>query len=140
MRKNVLKILTAGLLVALLMIVAAVSFSCAENDTGDQNEINTVYTVTFVADGVTVDTVEYERGDVFINEPPVPEKDGYSGEWQSYRLSGGNITVNAVYTAIEYKVTFVADGETVAERTYTVDDANINEPPVPEKDGYTGEW
>lgn len=56
------------------------------------------YTVTFVADGVTVATVEYEEGATSITEPAVPVKDGYTGEWESYTLNNTNITVNAVYT------------------------------------------
>ena len=59
------------------------------------------YTVTFVADGVTVAEVEYAVGDT-IEEPAVPAKDGYTGVWETYDLTkGGNITINAVYTAIE---------------------------------------
>lgn len=59
------------------------------------------YTVTFVADGVTVETVTYEAGATSIEEPTVPVKDGYTGVWESYTLNDTNITVNAVYTAIE---------------------------------------
>ena len=62
------------------------------------------YTVTFVADGETVATVTYEAGTTSIEEieePTVPAKDGYTGVWESYTLKDTNITVNAVYTAIE---------------------------------------
>ena len=59
------------------------------------------YTVTFVADGVTVETVTYEAGATSIEEPAVPAKDGYTGVWESYTLNDTKITVNAVYTAIE---------------------------------------
>jgi hypothetical protein len=54
-----------------------------------------------VADGVTVATVSYEEGATSITEPAVPAKDGYTGVWESYTLNNTNITVNAVYTAIE---------------------------------------
>lgn len=48
--------------------------------------------------------------------------------------------VNAKYTAIAYTVTFKADGKTVDTQTYTVENKNITEPKVPEKEGYTGKW
>lgn len=61
----------------------------------------TIYTVTFVADGAVVKVAEYAVGDT-IEEPTVPAKDGYTGVWETYDISnGGNLTVNAVYTAIE---------------------------------------
>jgi len=59
------------------------------------------YTVTFVADGATVATVTYEKGATSVTAPAVPEKTGYTGAWESYSLNNTNITVNAVYTAIE---------------------------------------
>ena len=63
------------------------------------------YTVTFVADGVTVKVVEYEEGATSLDPndvPAVPAKDGYTGAWKPYDLSnGGNIIVNAIYTAVE---------------------------------------
>lgn len=60
------------------------------------------YTVTFVADGVTVAEKTYTLETPVVEEPAVPAKAGYTGAWETYDLSnGGNITVNAVYTAIE---------------------------------------
>ena len=59
------------------------------------------YTVTFVADGVTVDRVTYTEGDTELSRiPDVPVKDGYTGVWEEYTLNG-NLTVNAGYTKIE---------------------------------------
>jgi hypothetical protein len=67
----------------------------------NETPLNT-YTVTFVADGVTVGEVEYTEGDTELSGvPDVPAKDGYTGVWKSYDISkGGNITVNAIYTKI----------------------------------------
>ena len=39
-----------------------------------------------------------------------------------------------------YTITFVADGATVATRTYTEDNKTIDEPQVPTKVGYVGAW
>jgi hypothetical protein len=57
------------------------------------------YTVTFVADGTTVGTAKYTGENKSITEPAVPEKEGYTGKWESYTLTTGDVTVNAVYTA-----------------------------------------
>ena len=98
------------------------------------------YTVTFVADGATVGTAVYTVENRDIAEPLVPEKTGYSAEWENYSLKTGDMTVNAVYTPIEYTVTFVADGATVGTAVYTVENRDIAEPLVPEKTGYSAEW
>ena len=100
------------------------------------------YTVTFKADGKQVcEALTYTVENKQITEPAVPEKIGYSGAWEEYELNCENIVVNAVYTVIPYTVTFKADGEQVGEvLTYTVENKQITEPAVPEKDGFIGEW
>ena len=100
------------------------------------------YTVTFKADGKQVgEVLTYTVENKQITEPSVPEKIGYSGAWGKYELDCKNIEVNAVYTVIPYTVTFKADGEQVGEvLTYTVENKQITEPSVPEKDGFIGEW
>ena len=58
------------------------------------------YTVTFVADEETVGTATYTVEDKTVEEPAVPEKEGYTGEWEAYELTTGDVTVNAIYTEI----------------------------------------
>ena len=99
------------------------------------------YTVTFKADGETVGTATYTINNKEIVEPAVPEKAHYTGVWESYELTTGDVTVNAVYTAINYTVTFKADGVQVGEElSYNLDNPTVTEPAVPEKDHYTGAW
>ena len=98
------------------------------------------YSVTFVADGNVVSVVSYSENTATISEPSVPNKTGYTGAWEPYSLGAANIIVNAVYTPIEYTVTFIADGATVGTAVYTVENRNIAEPLVPEKTGYSAEW
>lgn len=104
--------------------------------------IPNVYSITFIADGVTVDVMYYSifTDSASFNAPSVPEKEGYTGEWEEFYLSSGDMTVNAEYTPIEYTVTFMAEGEVVGVVPYTVTTSYITEPEVPEKEGYTGEW
>ncbi len=98
------------------------------------------YTATFVADGSVVGTVTFTVEDTEIDEPAVPAKAGYNGAWEDYELIADDITINAVYTAIEYTATFMADGEVVGTVKFTVEDTEIDEPAVPAKVGYTGAW
>ncbi len=112
---------------------------------GDTVTVRAVYTpieysVTFVADGSTVQVVYYTVEDTEIAEPAVPAKTGYTGRWENYATNCANITVNAIYTPIRYYVTFVADGSTVRTESYTVEDTDISEPTVPGKYGYEGSW
>ena len=53
------------------------------------------------------------------------------------------VTLMLSFTACkkaEYVATFVADGQTVAERTFYKGDTSLSQPFVPTKAGYTGEW
>ena len=101
------------------------------------------YDAVFKADGKEAGTVTYtvETASITDAEPEVPVKENYTGKWADYTLTPGGITVEAIYTAIEYKATFVDEnGETVKEVPYTVETESIEEPAVPAKQGYKGEW
>lgn len=41
---------------------------------------------------------------------------------------------------LTYTVSFIQEDETVVERTYTIENKNIEEPAVNEKEGYLGKW
>ena len=99
-----------------------------------------VYKVTFMADGGLVKTLTYTVESNDVAAPNVPEKAGYSGAWESYTLTTGDVIINAVYTAVGYKVTFKADAEIVSEQTYTEDNKNVIAPEIPAKAGYTAVW
>ena len=58
------------------------------------------YTVTFKADGKTVDKQTYTVENKNVTEPKVPEQEGYTGKWKDYNLNGGDRTVIAVYEKI----------------------------------------
>ena len=98
------------------------------------------YTVTFVNGDEVVSTQTYTVENTEITVPEVSAKEHYTGVWESYELNGGDKTINAVYTAIEYTVTFVNGDEVVSTQTYTVENTEITAPEVPAKEGYTGVW
>ena len=103
---------------------------------------DSLYTIYFAADGKTVGTVAFGSVTDTVTEPEVPARAEYTGTWESYTLALRNMTVNAVYTPIEYKIAFKADGNNAGERTVTVENisAGITEPAVPAKAGYDGVW
>ena len=98
------------------------------------------YKVTFIAEGEIISQQSYTITNKRITEPSVPEKAGYTAKWESYELNLEDITVKAIYTPIEYKVIFEADGEKIAEEIYTVENKVVYNPAIPEKTGYTAKW
>ena len=75
--------------------------------------------------------------------PANPTREGYTftGWNKAFDSITGELTVTAQYEINTYTVTFVAGGETVATKTYTVENkATFVAPAVPAKPGYTGAW
>lgn len=66
----------------------------------DETPASTVYTVTFVADGIIVDKRTYSLEDTDISVPDVPKKSKYNGIWEDIELTGNDVVVYAVYTAV----------------------------------------
>ena len=98
------------------------------------------YTATFMDGTTVVEEIKFTVETESIDEPTVPNHVGYSGEWEDYELALEDITIDAVYTAIEYTATFM-DGTTVVEEVkFTVETESITEPTVPNHVGYNGEW
>ena len=162
MKRKICVVLAVFLCIVAMCILLAACNDSAQNNTGQTNEGDLpsetpvepdkndpensdpsrpkTYSVTFVADGNVISVVSYLENTATISEPSVPNKTGYTGTWEQYSLGAANIIVNAVYTPIEYTVTFVADGATVGTAVYTVENRDIAEPLVPEKTGYSAEW
>lgn len=99
------------------------------------------YTVNYYADGEKVASKSYTISDSEYADPAVPEKDGYTAKWEEFEFANeAEITVNAIYTPIDYTVTFAVGETIVAKVSYNYDDKNIEEPAVLEKRFYTGKW
>ena len=111
--------------------------------TFDANYNPKTYYVTFMADGNAVgEKVEYKYGEAVLKGvPDVPERAHYDGAWDSYQLTYGDFTVEAVYTPKEYTVIFLdEENASVGEYKYTVESIDISVPDVPHKEGYNGAW
>ncbi len=112
------------------------------------------YTATYVSNPVdykltwTVDGESYKNETIpfgsNITEPEVDERAGYTFAWIDEipeTMPAEDVTVNGVFTPVEYTATFVDEnGETLEKVKFTVEDESITEPAVPEKAGYVGEW
>ena len=101
-------------------------------------------TVRFVADAIAVKEIELDYGGSVAPEdiPAVPEKEGYTGVWDTVDLSGitSSVTVNAVYTFIEREVTFVLNYSGAEDVTMMTENGLIDF--VPEREGhvFNGWW
>ncbi|MBQ2740660.1 MAG: InlB B-repeat-containing protein [Clostridia bacterium] len=144
MRKNwkwvVAMLVAMGAMTAFAACGQNVGPSMSDSTVSDSPVEETKHTVTFKAGDVTVATKNYTDDDMTIDEPAVPEKAHYTGVWETYILDGNDITVNAIYTPIEYTVVFKVDGEEVGSDTYTVENTEIDVPSIAAKDHYTSAW
>ncbi len=130
-------------LMTLLLILIFCLFSC-----NTQKQTHTLY---FIDNDAFYHTAEV-GGELPLAFPEEPTKEGYIFEgWYFDKnvwaepLNEGHIleasdSVYAKWSPIEYTVTFVADDETVAERTYIIEDESVDVPEIPKKDGYFGAW
>lgn len=101
------------------------------------------HTIYFMVDGKEYSKATYKEGEA-IKQPTEPQKQGYVfREWAPSVPSTmplQDVTVSAVFDALKFNAVFIADGVTVGSVTYTIENTSINEPPVPEKPGYSGKW
>ena len=97
------------------------------------------YTVTWVADGKTIENETVAYGGTATKTPAVPEKEGHTGAWNSGvpdKITD-NVIITAQYTINQYAITFVDhDGDVIA--TLTQDYAtDVTAPANPVREGYT---
>ena len=101
-----------------------------------------IHTITFIVDGEKT-VVSYNYGSP-VEKPADPAKEGYIFAWVDEipaTMPAQDVTINGKFTAIEYTATFVDEnGETVKAVKFTVETEKLDEPAVPEKEGYTGKW
>lgn len=127
---------------------APTSESTAETSATEPEK--TVYTVSFMYNGELYSTELVEEGSKIGNIPEPPARTGYTGKWylgdEEFTYDTpitSDITVNAVYTAKTYTVTFTANAETDNAFTKSFEAAygeTVIAPDVPAKTGYTGKW
>ena len=82
----------------------------ANNERGDivvygKWEVNT-YTATFMVGGNIIEEMRFDADDMYVDEPDVPQRTGYTGEWEDYEIKAEDLTINVVYTPITYNITY----------------------------------
>ena len=101
------------------------------------------YKLTWKVDGESYKNETVPFG-MEISKPDDPVKEGYTFKWVDQipeTMPAQDVTINGEFTAIEYTATFVDEnGETVKTVKFTVETKKLDEPAVPEKAGYVGEW
>ncbi len=107
----------------------------------DSTPSATYHKVTFVQSGSEDVVITVKEGeDVAESQiPALNEKEGYTVAWEEVDLSNitEDITVEAVYTANTYTITYNANGGEVAEATQDVTYDSAYTLATPEKGGYT---
>ncbi len=111
-----------------------------ENPTNPDKPLPETYEVKFVVDGETIAVEKYILGGGKISEPKIPYKKGYTAKWENYTLSGGNITVNAIYTPLVYTITYFLENSETLVITCTVENYSELVPEIPSRYGYEGKW
>ncbi|MDO4544268.1 MAG: GLUG motif-containing protein, partial [Clostridia bacterium] len=107
--------------------------------------INT-YTVTYTADGETVAQYTVNWNDTLTEIPNVPAKEGHDQVAPTWSVDLANVaikqdyTVNAVYTINTYTVTYIVEGEQVAQYTINWGGTLTEIPEIPAKEGHTDAW
>ena len=113
----------------------------ADVDLYPANEIAAdTFIATFVADGKVVAKIPFKAGDKkLVGVPMVPEKTGYHGKWENYKLGNENITIKAIYTEKTYTVIYNANGGegTMTNQILTYDKETALNACTFTRDGYT---
>ena len=143
-KKSRFAILTFVLLFAIGMCCVACNNSSTKKS----------YKVSFDTDGGTeVAEIVCNEGDK-LSLPTDPAKAHYTfdgwytnaertadSKFDAEKAISSDMTLYAKWQAVKYTVTFKADGKQVGEAlTYTIENKQITDPSVPEKDGFIGEW
>lgn len=97
-------------------------------------------TGTFRAGGEIIEEVVFDPSSKILVFPEPPVVEGYTGAWKTFDPAAGSFDTEAVYTPIEYKVTFMADGEVVGVVPFTLETTSMSLPKIPDKPGFIGEW
>ncbi|MBR3864648.1 MAG: InlB B-repeat-containing protein [Clostridia bacterium] len=119
----------------------AYDFSLLSNQTVQVSYEVINYTVKFLADGNQVgELLSYNVENTSVVAPAVPDKAHYTGAWEAYELTYGNVEVEAVYTPVNYTISFM-NGENLVEAvSFNIEDNEKTAPTAPQRTGYTGSW
>ena len=142
MKRFLLRFIIAVTTVAAIFLLCA-CYTPSETDAFSEH----TYTVTYT-DGNTLlftKTVGKRECAEFLTPP---EREGYVfGYWSLWGEPFDfdtpvtrDITLNAEWSLRLYTLKFVADGELVSEVNFTIKDASVTPPDLPEKPGYDGKW
>lgn len=119
--------------IALLLAIAVTTcFACSTK----------LVSIKFYVDGKLYVTKTIDKGGSLDDVPEVPAKDGYKSYWSVTNFDEINedTSVHAVYEKDTYTVSFYADNVLIKSVTEKKGKTITDIPPVPEKEGYDGEW
>ena len=94
------------------------------------------FIATLLVDGKVYKEIPYTYGQKSIDLPPVPEKTGYTGTWESYSLVVGGVTIRAIYKPVLHTFRFFVNG-TLLTSFESISGESFIVPRSPQIDGYT---
>lgn len=99
-------------------------------------------TVKFYVGDSVVAEYNVNKGEMLDVVPDVPEREGFDGVWSvtDFDEIKDDLRVYAIYSAANYKIAFMVDGEIYAEKTLRKGSVLTDIPQVPKKVGYIGQW
>lgn len=108
-------------------------------------EVHAIYTpvtyfATFIAENKEIAKLPFNIENTEITAPTAPAKTGYDANWENYNVTLENFSVKAIYTPIDYTVTFIAGDQKVDEVKFNIENRTVTHPEVPAKRGYSGSW
>jgi uncharacterized repeat protein (TIGR02543 family) len=121
--------------------IDAVIMTLADTE-GAQVEITAVWSNTYVATFISGDKVyeviftDKDIANGYIIPPELEEREHYNVYWEEYTLAPHDITVEAIYVPILYKIEYVEGENVICTIYYTVETTSIPNPTIEERIGY----
>lgn len=130
-------------------VPARLGYSC-EWDSFEYTEETTIivnavyspikYSASFVADGKEVANISFDVENLCFNIPDIPRKECYTAVWEDYELTLSNKVINAVYTPIDYHITFIAGENIVSVQIFNVENMTVVPPTLEEEPDFMCYW
>ncbi|MDE6104360.1 MAG: leucine-rich repeat protein [Clostridia bacterium] len=98
------------------------------------------YNARFVADGKEIAYIPFDVENRSFDMPDIPHKEGYTAVWEDYELTLSNKVINAVYTPIDYHITFIADRNIISIQTFNVENMTVVTPILEDKPDFMCFW
>ena len=96
------------------------------------------HTATYYVNGEVYREIDFDVDSMDWAEPPLPVREHYTVTWSEYSVTDSDISVNAIFTPIDYTVTLdAAEGELEMDKIGYNADSEATLLPTPSRRGYS---